>query len=194
MARIKKLLPLLVIVLLALIVFALFQTSTWPFGGSNQDATETSNVAASSTTVSAMVAGTAEEQALQYAADLAAWRTEYWDNIDAGAFTFKKVTAPTKKEIERAQAVADQQMEAAAALKLILAPEPVAVVHAKYIAVIDAEARAVQRMMTAIRSKSWRDVELVMRDLTKAHTLEVTVVGELDDYVSEFRPGSMSQK
>jgi hypothetical protein len=199
MARIKKLLPLLVIVLVALIAFGLFQTGTWPFGGgSDEDTTDTttSKVAKTSTTAAAgssgVAVGTAEEQALQYASDLKAWRAQYWDNIDAGAFTFKKVTAPTKTEIARAQAVADQQTAAAAALESIAAPQPVAVVHAQYIAVIAAEARAVQRMMTAIKDKSWRDVELAMRSLTESHTLEIAVVGELDDYMSQFRTASAS--
>jgi hypothetical protein len=184
MARLKRLLPFLAVALIAVIVFALFEMGVWPFGGSSGEsvaATADHAAATHSTTTSSIAAtGTA-----QYAADLTAWRAKYWNNADTGAFTFKNATAPTAKEVQRAQALADQQTESVAALKLIKPAAAIAQAHSLYVAAIDGEAKAVQRMVRAIRNKNWRDVELAMRDMNTARAVEVKTVAALDAYLGQ---------
>jgi hypothetical protein len=197
MAKLKRYLPLLGIVLVALIVFALFQMGIWPFGGSDADsqATVTTQHTAKtggsgSTATSAARASTAEDQAKQYLADLETWQSTYWSTVDLGAFTFKKPTKPTAAEVERAQATCDKQTASVTALRLIMAPVALSGSHASYVAAIDGEAKAGQRVMRAIKNKNWRDVELAMRTMDAARALEVKTVEDIEDYVAQFDPAA----
>jgi hypothetical protein len=197
MASRMKATALAAIAVLAIIVLSVLQTACWPFGDSEAMTISTAQQAsnggakASTTTSTAPTAG-AKEEAAQYLSDLRGWQEKYWDNVDMGAFTFKKPTAPTTAEIKRAQSLVDQQTESVAALKLVVAPAALAQLHASYIAAIDGEAQAAQRMVRAIKNRNWRDVDLAMRDLNAAHALEVRTMGQLDDYLARFEPDSPS--
>jgi HJR/Mrr/RecB family endonuclease len=110
--------------------------------------------------------------------------------VDAGAFTFKKPTKPTAAEVERAQAMCDKQTTSVTALRLILAPAALEQSHASYLAAIDGEAKAAQRIMRAVKNKNWRDVELAMRTMDTARALEVKTTGDIEDYVAQFDPAA----
>ncbi len=207
---IKKMLPLLVVVFIAVIAYALYSMDMLPFlsGGDDQATTATTRTAAqtaaakaaakgaTASTSSTEAAQSPEKQAATYAADLKAWQTEHWADIDGGAFSFKRPNAPTSKEIARAKAAAGQQEASVEALAQIVVPEGAAETHARYVAVIEAEAKVVQRLMTAIGNKNYRDIELAVRDLTAAHDLEAEAAAGIAEYLAQFDSAedSLTQK
>ena len=193
MARMKKLLPLLGIVLVAVIVFALFQMGVWPFGGAGSDTTDTTAYVAKSSTTSSASAKTsassqvsAADQGAEYTTAMHGWIQKYGGTTDTQAFVFKKVTTPTAQEKERAQAAVVGQTESMTALGLIVAPEAIAAVHAQYAAAVDSEVRAARRLIAAIENKNRRDIELALRDIDAAHALGDTAMEGLDQYMAAY--------
>ena len=178
--------------ILAVVGMSVSQTACWPFGGSSSGVTSTTQPAGKVTSTTAATTGTAPaataaHEAAQYASDLNSWMAKYWDNADKGAFSFKKPTAPTAKEIQRAQALVDQQLASIGALKLIKAPAALTTTHAQYVAAIAGEAKAAQRVLTAARNRNWRDVELAMRAMNQARALEVASMGAMEDYMAQHQ-------
>ncbi len=139
---------------------------------------------AESTPTSSTADATATDEVTQYLADLQDWRSVYWDRVDAGAFTFDDPLAPTGQEIERAQAMVDQQLASVDALRLITAPPALTAIHAQYVEAITGEAQAAQRMVEVIRTASWGDMDLVMGALNEARALEVAAMADLEEYLT----------
>ena len=189
MAKFKKQTPFLA--LLITLGLSVLAAGCGQGASSNVTVTTSGPSKTPATTSTAPVAKAAPEAA-QYAAELQSWMAKYWDNIDAGAFTFSKPTAPTAKEIQRAQAMVDQQLSSVEALKLIKTPAALAATHAQYIGAIAGEANAAQRMVEAIKNGSRRDTELAMRDMNTARALEVKTMGALENYMARYQEDSTS--
>jgi hypothetical protein len=191
MARIKKLLPLLVVVLLAVIVFALFQMQIWPFGGSDDsaNATVTTQVAVkhpstSTTGTNGTTATTAVPDAQQYLTAMNDWYTTYWIKADIKAVAFKKALSPTSKEVQRVKDFASAMHASLASVKGITPPQPAAQFHAVFCAVLTDEVKGVDRLIRAITSKNKRDMELALRYFTEAHEGEVAAMTALQPYLT----------
>jgi hypothetical protein len=197
MALRRKVPLLLVVAILVVMGLSVSQTACWPFGGSVSKTTSTTQSASKVTTTTTATAGgapvaTAAEEAAQYISDLDGWMAKYWFGSDKGAFSFKKPTAPTAKEIQRAPALVDQQLASIGALTLIKAPKSLTTIHAQYVAAIAGEAKAAQRVLTAAKNKNWRDLELAMRTMDQARALEVTSMVAIQDYVAQYQDDATS--
>jgi hypothetical protein len=191
MARIKKLLPLLVVVLLAVIVFALFQLQVWPFAASDDTAamTVTTQVAGNHPTTSTTAPGgttatTVVPEAQQYERALTDWFATYWAKADTNALVFKKPTAPTAAEIKRAKDFASAMHASLAAIKGIVPPAEAAQAHASFCVATTAEVKELDRLIRAIQAKNRRDIELAFRYATEAHKLEAAALDGLNPYLT----------
>jgi hypothetical protein len=193
MARLKRLWPLLVVVFLALIVFALFQTGTWPFGGSGADAgtTNTTHVATHATggttptTTGGTTGTTVISDAQKYLKAMNDWFAAYWKKADSTTLTFKKPGAPTAREIQQTKDYLASMHTAATALRAINAPKEVAMAHAAFYAALSGEISELDRLLRAIQSKNKRDIELSFRYYIKARDLGLAAAAVLDPYLGE---------
>jgi hypothetical protein len=138
---------------------------------------------ATTTTAAASASASGTTEAQQYQAGMTKWANTYLTNVDTGALTFKKPLAPTAKEIKRAKAFATSMHTALDALRNVVAPAEVATAHAQYYAALDAELRALDRLVRAIESKNKRDIELAARDANSARAYELQAQAILVPYL-----------
>lgn len=193
--KLKKLLPLLGVVLVAVIVFALYQMDMLPFGGSGDSPGTTvttkavagggSGSGSTDTTGAGATTTTLPDEAQSYLTAMNDWAATYWEKANGSALNFKKILAPTSKELQRATDYVNAMHASLAALKGIQAPQEVASVHARFTTALSGEVTALDRLVRALKSKNSRDIELAFRSVDQWQTIEAQAEEILGPYLNK---------